>query len=147
MHIGCWHSLVTSRLAVLSPAAKKETYWSTNGVTTQIFTAGKRIGSHRSARSEMPSIDQLIVWIIVGLLGGSIAGLLVKRDRKGFGAARNLGIGLIGAVIGGFLFRLFGLFPGLDKVAISLRDVVAAVVGSLLVLAALWLWQRWKGPS
>jgi hypothetical protein len=28
-------------------------------------------------------------------------------------------------------------------VIISLRDVVAAVVGSLLVIAALWLWQRW----
>ena len=95
----------------------------------------------------MPSINQLAVWIIVGLLGGSIAGLLVKRERSGFGVGRNLGIGLIGALIGGFLFRLFGLFPGLDKVAISLRDVVAAVVGSLLVLAALWLWRRWKRSS
>jgi len=95
----------------------------------------------------MPSIVQLIVWIIIGLLGGSLTGLLVKRERRGFGIARNLGIGLIGAIIGGFLFRLLGLLPSLDKIAISLRDVVAAVVGSLLVLAALWLWQRWKGSS
>jgi uncharacterized membrane protein YeaQ/YmgE (transglycosylase-associated protein family) len=95
----------------------------------------------------MPSIAQLIVWIIIGLLGGSLAGLLVKRERRGFGVARNLGIGLIGAVIGGLLFRLFGLFPGLDKVTISLRDVISAFIGSLLVLAALWLWQRWKGSS
>ena len=50
----------------------------------------------------MPSIDQLVVWIIVGLLGGSIAGLLVQRKRSGFGLARNLIIGLIGALIGGF---------------------------------------------
>jgi uncharacterized membrane protein YeaQ/YmgE (transglycosylase-associated protein family) len=95
----------------------------------------------------MPSIHQLVVWIIVGLLGGSIAGLLVKRERSGFGVTLNLCIGLIGALIGGFLFRLFGLFRGLDKVAISLRDVVAAVVGSLLVLATLWLWRRWKRSS
>ena len=95
----------------------------------------------------MPSIVQLIVWIIIGLLGGSLTGLLVKRERRGFGIARNLGIGLIGAIIGGFLFRLLGLLPSLDKIAISLRDVVAAVAGSLLVLAALWLWQRWKGSS
>jgi uncharacterized membrane protein YeaQ/YmgE (transglycosylase-associated protein family) len=95
----------------------------------------------------MPSLDQLIVWIIVGLLGGSLAGLLVKRERKGFGIFRNLSVGLIGALVGGLLFRLFGLFPGLNKVAISLRDVVAAVVGSLLVLAGLWIWQRSKGSS
>jgi hypothetical protein len=45
-------------------------------------------------------------------------------------------------VVGGLLFRLLRLFPELDNVAISLRDVVAAFVGSLLVLAALWLFQR-----
>jgi uncharacterized membrane protein YeaQ/YmgE (transglycosylase-associated protein family) len=95
----------------------------------------------------VPTLAELIVWIVVGLLGGSLAGLLVTRERKGFGMARNLGLGLIGALVGGLLFRLFGLFPGLEKFAISLRDVVAAVVGSLLVLAALWLWHRWKGSS
>ena len=51
----------------------------------------------------MQSIVQLIVWIIIGLLGGSLTGLLVKPKRRGFGIARNLGIGLIGAIIGGFL--------------------------------------------
>jgi len=94
----------------------------------------------------MPSIDQLIVWIIVGLLGGSLAGLLTTWERRGFGLFRNLAVGLAGALIGGLLFRMLGLFPGLDKVSISLRDVVAALVGSLIVLAALWLWQRLKNP-
>ena len=95
-------------------------------------------------RSVMPSIDQFIVWVVVGLLGGSLAALVTTRDRKGYGLLRNLGVGLVGALVGGFLFRLLGLWPGLDSVAVSLRDVVAAVVGSLIVLAALWLWQRSK---
>ena len=30
----------------------------------------------------MPSIDQIIVWIIIGLLGGSLAGLIITRERK-----------------------------------------------------------------
>jgi uncharacterized membrane protein YeaQ/YmgE (transglycosylase-associated protein family) len=47
-------------------------------------------------------------------------------------------------MIGGFLFRLFGLFEMLDKYAVSLRDVVAAVVGSLLVLAVYWYFGRTK---
>ena len=90
----------------------------------------------------MVSLDQFIVWIVIGLLGGSLAGLIITRERKGFGLLRNLGLGLAGALVGGLLFRVLRLFPELDKVTISLRDVVAAVVGSLLVLAALWLLQR-----
>lgn len=83
----------------------------------------------------MPSADQFIVWIIVGLLGGSLAALMIRRDRRGFGLVRNLGVRLTGALVGGLLFRAFGLFPGLARVAISLRDVA----GSLLFLAAVWL--------
>jgi uncharacterized membrane protein YeaQ/YmgE (transglycosylase-associated protein family) len=95
----------------------------------------------------MISLTQFIVWIMVGLLGGSIVGLIVRRERKGFGVWRNLGLGLVGALVGGLLFWLLGIFPELDSVRISLRDIVAAVVGSLLVLGALWLWQRWKGSA
>jgi uncharacterized membrane protein YeaQ/YmgE (transglycosylase-associated protein family) len=92
----------------------------------------------------MPSVDQFIVWLVVGILGGSLAGLVITWERAGFGRLRNLGLGLSGAVVGGLIFRLFGLFPRLDKIAISLRDIVAAFLGSLILLAALWLWQRFK---
>ena len=88
----------------------------------------------------MPSIAQFIVWLVIGLLGGSLAGLLVTRQRSGFGFLRNLGVGLVGALLGGLLFRLFGLFPRLDAISVSLRDIVAAVIGSLIVLLAVWLW-------
>ena len=90
----------------------------------------------------MPSLAQIIVWIVIGLVGGSLAGLMITWDRRGFGLLRNMGVGLVGALVGGLLFRTFGLFPGLDKISISLRDVVAAVVGSLIVLGAVWIWQR-----
>ena len=88
----------------------------------------------------MVSLTQFVVWIIVGLLGGSIAGLIIRRERRGFGVWRNLGLGLVGALVGGLLFWLLGLFPGLDTVRISLRDVVAAIVARALrdvALAAL----------
>lgn len=89
------------------------------------------------------ALDQMIVWIIVGLLAGSLTGLVAKGEKRGFGLWKNLCLGLAGALVGGLLFRLLGLFPGLDRITISLRDVVAAVAGSLLVLAVLW----WRGKS
>lgn len=107
-------------------------------------TEADRLGFQQKLENLMPSIDQLIVWIIVGLAGGSLAGLIIKRERKGFGIFRNLGVGLVGALVGGLLFRAFGLFPTLAKVVISLRDIVAALVGSLLVLAVLWFSQLRK---
>ena len=94
----------------------------------------------------MPSVDQLIVWAIVGLLGGSIASLIVTWSREGFGRWRNFGLGLVGALVGGFIFRIFGLFPGLDRITVSLRDVVAAFLGSLVVLLAYWIWKRASSP-
>lgn len=87
--------------------------------------------------------EQLIVWLIVGLVGGSLAAVVVKRERKGFGVILNLGLGLAGAVVGGLVFRLFGLFPDLDKISISFRDVVSATLGSVLVLVILWIWHWW----
>jgi uncharacterized membrane protein YeaQ/YmgE (transglycosylase-associated protein family) len=90
----------------------------------------------------VPSFAQIIVWIVIGLIGGGLSSRLITWDREGFGIFRNLGLGLVGALIGGFLFRLFNLYPGLDKIAVSLRDIVAAVAGSLIILVGIWLVRR-----
>jgi uncharacterized membrane protein YeaQ/YmgE (transglycosylase-associated protein family) len=46
---------------------------------------------------------------------------------------------LVGALIGGLLFSLFGIWPGLDSIAVSLRDIIAAFIGSLVFLLLLWI--------
>ena len=51
-------------------------------------------------------------------------------------------LGCIGAIIGGGLFELLGVFPGLEKVSISVRDILAAFTGSVIILAAVWAYQR-----
>jgi uncharacterized membrane protein YeaQ/YmgE (transglycosylase-associated protein family) len=90
------------------------------------------------------TLSQIIVWLIIGAAGGTLAGALVRWQRTGFGWWSNLGIGLVGALVGGLLFRLFGILPGLENISISLRDVVSAFAGSILFLAGLWFWQRWQ---
>jgi len=92
------------------------------------------------------TLYEIAVWFIVGLVGGILTGLLVKGTKRGFGVQTNLVLGLGGAIIGGLLFRLLGLFPNLDKISISMRDIVAALAGSCLILALFWLWQRFGPP-
>ncbi len=87
-------------------------------------------------------VPHLVVWIIVGILAGTVTGMVVKGDRRGFGVLRNLGLGMAGALLGGILFRVFRLFPNLDKFSVSMRDLISALIGSLIVLLILWVWQR-----
>ena len=82
-------------------------------------------------------MTQIIVWLIVGAIAGSLAGLIVKRTKQGFGKSANLGIGLAGAIIGGLLFRLFGIDLGLGDISVSLEDIVAALIGSIVFLILL----------
>jgi uncharacterized membrane protein YeaQ/YmgE (transglycosylase-associated protein family) len=85
------------------------------------------------------TFSQLVVWLVVGVLAGSLVSLIVTGSREGLGRWTGLGIGLIGALIGGALFRFFNILPGLESLSISLRDVVAAFIGALIFLAILWL--------
>ncbi len=88
------------------------------------------------------TLDQIIVWLIVGALSGSLVGMLVNRSKEGFGWFTNMIVGLIGAVIGGVLSRLFGLDLGLSGISVSLEDLVVAVAGSLILLLATWAIRR-----
>ena len=89
------------------------------------------------------NIADVAVWIVVGMLAGTLAGLIVKRRKAGYGHLANLGLGLLGALVGGYLFDLFGIAAGLDNISISLRDIVAALFGALLLLVLLRYARSW----
>jgi len=88
------------------------------------------------------TIDQLIAWLIVGALAGSFTGMVVKRAKEGFGRFTNLGIGLIGTLIGGSIFGAFNIDLGLGDLAITLEDLLSALIGSLIFLGMLWIIQK-----
>jgi uncharacterized membrane protein YeaQ/YmgE (transglycosylase-associated protein family) len=72
----------------------------------------------------------LLGWIIIGLLAGWLAGTLSRG--RGFGCLANIVIGLIGALLGGWLFVRLGIFGGG-----FLYSLAAATVGAVvLVLVA-----------
>ena len=80
------------------------------------------------------SLSEAVVWLVMGLLVGSVAGAVVTREKKGFGLVVNLVFGLIGAFIGGALFDALDVDVGLGKLTIDLNRLVAAIVGAVIVV-------------
>jgi uncharacterized membrane protein YeaQ/YmgE (transglycosylase-associated protein family) len=69
-----------------------------------------------------------ISWIVIGLLAGWIAGHLTRG--RGFGCVVDVILGLVGAVIGGWLFTRLGI------VALGFwGSLAAAIVGAVLLVA------------
>jgi uncharacterized membrane protein YeaQ/YmgE (transglycosylase-associated protein family) len=79
-------------------------------------------------------IGQIIVWIVVGGFAGTLAGRAVTLKKEGFGWWTNLLVGMIGAVIGGELFKLLRIDFGLGELKVTFEDLIAAFLGSLLVV-------------
>ncbi len=73
---------------------------------------------------------EFILWIIFGALAGWIASMIMKTDAEQ-GAFLNIVVGIIGAVIGGYLFRLFGA-PGVT--GFNIYSFIVAVVGAVVLL-------------
>lgn len=72
--------------------------------------------------------DEVITWLIIGALAGSLAGMVVKWRREGFGRLLNLAIGLIGALIDGLLFKIlninFGIVGGITVTSEDIRNTI-----------------------
>jgi uncharacterized membrane protein YeaQ/YmgE (transglycosylase-associated protein family) len=69
----------------------------------------------------------LIYFLLIGLVAGWLAGKIMKG--QGFGLLGDLVIGVLGAVLGGFLFQLVGLAAvGL------LGSLISATVGAIVLL-------------
>ncbi len=69
-----------------------------------------------------------LAWIVIGLLAGWIAGHLTRG--RGFGCLLNVILGLVGAVIGGWIFTRLGI------VAFGfLGSLAAATVGAVVLVA------------
>lgn len=85
------------------------------------------------------NIGKIVVWIVVGSLAGTLAGRLVTLKKEGLGRWTNVVVGLVGALIGGYLFDFFNIDLGLGEIKITFEDLIAAIGGSLLLIFLVWL--------
>jgi uncharacterized membrane protein YeaQ/YmgE (transglycosylase-associated protein family) len=75
----------------------------------------------------MASLNHLVLFLLIGLVAGWLAGQLVKR--RGSGWVEDLIVGVIGALIGGFVFGLLGV-----NVGGLIGDLISATVGAVILL-------------
>jgi len=71
----------------------------------------------------------LVAWIILGLISGFLASKIVNKTGEGF--SLDVGLGIVGAVVGGWLFNTFGM-PGVS--GLNLYSFLVAVVGAVVLL-------------
>lgn len=81
-----------------------------------------------TARQENSAMS-LLAWIVLGLVSGFIGSKIV--NRTGEGIVRDVLLGIVGAIIGGYLFNLFG---AAGVTGLNLYSVLVAVVGAVIFL-------------
>jgi uncharacterized membrane protein YeaQ/YmgE (transglycosylase-associated protein family) len=70
-----------------------------------------------------------IAWIVLGLLAGFVASKLV--NKTGEGMLMDIVLGIVGAVVGGWLFNAFGM-AGVS--GLNLYSLLVAVIGAAVFL-------------
>ncbi len=72
----------------------------------------------------------ILSWIIIGLIAGWLAGVIMKGG--GYGILTNIILGIVGALLGGFLAgAIFGIPVG----GFNLTTLIVALVGAVIVVA------------
>jgi uncharacterized membrane protein YeaQ/YmgE (transglycosylase-associated protein family) len=71
----------------------------------------------------------IIAWLILGLIAGFIASRIVNKGGEGL--ILDIVLGIVGAIVGGFLFSLIGAS---GVTGLNLYSLLVAVVGAIVVL-------------
>ena len=82
------------------------------------------------------TIEDLIIWLVIGAVAGWLAGQIVKG--YGFGLVGNIVVGIIGALIAGWLLPRIGFALGGSIIA----DIINAVIGAVILLFVIGLFKK-----
>ena len=72
----------------------------------------------------------VLAWLVLGLISGFIASKIV--NRTGEGLVMDIVLGIVGAVVGGFIFTRF--FGAAGVTGFNLYSMFVAIVGAIIVL-------------
>lgn len=89
------------------------------------------------------SPGDIFTWVFVGVLAGTLAAMVFTRRETGFGHLANLGVGLLGALIGGFVLGVMPFRVDMGSLAIGVNELIASVAGSVVLL----IFTKWLAAS
>jgi uncharacterized membrane protein YeaQ/YmgE (transglycosylase-associated protein family) len=72
----------------------------------------------------------IISWLILGLIAGFIGSKIVNKSGQGFWL--DIALGIVGAIVGGFLFS--GVFGMEGITGLNIWSLIVAIIGSIVVL-------------
>ena len=93
--------------------------------------------------------DEIVAWVIMGVLVGAVAGMFTSLKSTGAGKVGRLFLGLAGAFIGGLVVKLAQINFGWGPVLIRYEELLFSLIGAivLLVVARLIRSAARKKPS
>jgi uncharacterized membrane protein YeaQ/YmgE (transglycosylase-associated protein family) len=101
------------------------------------LTAYGKTSSLHSFTGQNGETMSFLAWIVLGLIAGFIGSKLV--NRRGEGIVLDILLGIVGAFVGGWLFRIFG---GHGVNGLNLYSLFVAVIGSVVLLVVYHAFRR-----
>ena len=71
----------------------------------------------------------ILAWIVLGLIAGFVGSKIVNKSGEGF--ILDISLGIVGAVVGGYIFRFFGAS---GVTGLNIYSLIVAVIGAVVLL-------------
>ena len=80
----------------------------------------------------------IIAWIVLGLIAGFIGSKIVQGSGQGF--FLNIALGIVGALVGGFLYS--AILGGEGVTGVNIGSIIVSIIGAIIVL---WVYNAVAG--
>lgn len=124
---------VGERIGTATDQAKASLQDTSTAAADQISQVWQRIDERRLKNRTR---DELVAWVLMGLLVGAMAGLLSFARTGTAQRVKGVIFGLIGSLLGGMAAHVFQLDFGLGPILIRYEDLLLSISGGLLLILA-----------
>jgi uncharacterized membrane protein YeaQ/YmgE (transglycosylase-associated protein family) len=96
---------------------------------------------HSTVEKPKGAVMNFIIWIVVGGLIGWVASMIMRTDAQQ-GIFLNIVVGIVGALLGGWLISPLVGVPTINQDAFSIGALLVSLIGAVILLAIVNLFRR-----